>query len=459
MKKIYILICIGVLIAPMIQAQKIYTLEECRQMALNNNIKMKNSALSIDQAKEQEKEAFTKYFPTVSMSGDYFRAGDYLMQQKMTLSAENQQQLGAIIQKLGLDPSALASLPNSYKLQAINHGTLVNLMAMEPIYAGGQITNGNKLAKLQTDVRKLQLQQSREDIISTTEIYYNQLLSLFEKQKTLDAVDKQLERIHQDAENAYKGGLRNKNDVLTVELKQNEIAVNRLKLENGIKLCKMVLAQYIGLENQDININTTLTDNLPNPNIYLTDHATALNNRTESQLLDKNVEANALQTKLKRGALMPTVAVGAAGYYQDLSNIGQFNVVGLATVSIPISDWWSGRHTVRHQQIAEQIARQSRDDNRQMLLIQMQSAFNDLDNAYKQLELSRKSIEKSAENLRLNEDYYQAGTSTMSDLLDAQTQDQQSHDQYTDAVTQYLNCRTAYFIATGRSEQAYAATK
>ena len=92
-----------------------------------------------------------------------------------------------------------------------------------------------------------------------------------------------------------------------------------------------------------------------------------------------------------------------------------------------------------------------------MLLIQMQSAFNDLDNAYKQLELSRKSIEKSAENLRLNEDYYQAGTSTMSDLLDAQTQDQQSHDQYTDAVTQYLNCRTAYFIATGRSEQAYAA--
>jgi outer membrane protein len=85
------------------------------------------------------------------------------------------------------------------------------------------------------------------------------------------------------------------------------------------------------------------------------------------------------------------------------------------------------------------------------LLIQMQSAYNDLDNAYKQILLARKSLEQSAENLRLNEDYYQAGTSTMSDLLDAQTRSQQARDQYTDAVTQYLNSRTSYFIATGRS--------
>jgi outer membrane protein TolC len=126
-------------------------------------------------------------------------------------------------------------------------------------------------------------------------------------------------------------------------------------------------------------------------------------------------------------------------------------VLGLATVNIPISDWWGSNHSVRRQKIAEKIARQDREDNRQMLLIQMQNAFNNLDNAYKQILLARKSLEKSAENLRLNEDYYQAGTSTMSDLLGAQSQSQQARDQYTDAVTQYLNSRTSYFIATGRS--------
>jgi outer membrane protein TolC len=417
-------------------------------MALENNNKIRNGRLAIDQAKEQEKEAFSKYFPSVSASGTYF---NNMLTEKFTMTQDDQQQLAGIISKLGLDPSALSSLPTTFTLEALNHGTIVNLMAMQPIYAGGQIVNGNRLARLQTDVRKLQLEQSKEDITNTTETYYNQLLSLYEKQLTLDVVDKQLQRIHQDAENAFNAGVSNKNDVLSVELKQNEIAANRLKLDNGIKLCKMVLAQYIGVFGEDIRIDTTLSKNLPEPSVYLVDHVASLDNRTEAKLLDKNVEASVLQKKLKQGALLPTVAVGAAGVYQDLSNIGHMKVMGLATVTIPISDWWGSSHGVHRLKIAEQMARQDRDDNRQLLLIQMQSAYNDLDNAYKQILLARKSLEQSAENLRLNEDYYQAGTSTMSDLLDAQTRSQQARDQYTDAVTQYLNSRTSYFIATGRS--------
>lgn len=447
-------ICISVLciVASIfsLQAQKVYTLAECRQMALENNNKIRNGRLAIDQAKEQEKEAFSKYFPSVSASGTYFRSNNMLTE-KFTMTQDDQQQLAGIISKLGLDPSALSSLPTTFTLKAPNHGTIVNLMAMQPIYAGGQIVNGNRLARLQTDVRKLQLEQSKEDITNTTETYYNQLLSLYEKQLTLDVVDKQLQRIHQDAENAFNAGVSNKNDVLSVELKQNEIAANRLKLDNGIKLCKMVLAQYIGVFGEDIRIDTTLSKNLPEPSVYLVDHVASLDNRTEAKLLDKNVEASVLQKKLKQGALLPTVAVGAAGVYQDLSNIGHMKVMGLATVTIPISDWWGSSHGVHRLKIAEQMARQDRDDNRQLLLIQMQSAYNDLDNAYKQILLARKSLEQSAENLRLNEDYYQAGTSTMSDLLDAQTRSQQARDQYTDAVTQYLNSRTSYFIATGRS--------
>lgn len=451
MNRLYILIlCAGSFVFPSLQAQKVYTLAECRQMALDNNVKIKNGRLAIEQAKEQEKEAFSKYFPTVSASGTYFRSNN-LLTQKMSLTQEDQQQLGGIISKLGLDPSALASLPTSFTLEAINHGTMVNLMAMQPVFAGGQITNGNKLAKLQTDVRRLQLEQSKDDILNTTESYYNQLLSLCEKQHTLDIFDKQLQRIHQDAENSFKVGISNKNDVLSVELKQNEVAANRLKLDNGIKLCKMVLAQYVGIFGEDIHIDTTLIGNLPEPSVYLVDHEASLDNRTEAKLLDRNVEASVLQRKLKQGALLPSVAIGAASVYQDLSNTGHVKVFGLATVNIPISDWWGSSHSVRRQKIAEKIARQDRDDNRQMLLIQMQNAFNNLDNAYKQILLARKSLEKSAENLRLNEDYYQAGTSTMSDLLGAQSQSQQANDQYTDAVTQYLNSRTSYFIATGRS--------
>ena len=431
--------------------QKVYSLPECRQMALQNNVKMRDAKLAIEQAKEQKKEAYTKYFPTVSASGTYFKSVDDLIKKDISLTNDQQTQIAQIMQQMGLNPSVLSSLPTTFSISSLNHGIMANVMAMQPIYAGGQITNGNKLAQLQTEVRELQLNQNRDEILNTTEQYYNSLLTLYEKRHTLDVVDRQLTRIHDDADNAYKVGVTNKNDVLSVELKQNEIATSRLKLENGINVCKLVLAQYIGVYGTDFEIDTTLVGNLPNPATYLVDHNAALDGRTEAQLLDKNVEASKLQRKLAQGAQLPTVAVGAAGIYHDLTGKSRLNALGLVNVSVPISDIWTGSHKVKQKEIAERMAVQDREDNRQLLLIQMQSDYDNLTNAYAQILLARKSMEKSAENLRLNEDYYHAGTATMSDLLEAQTRDQQSRDQYTDAVAQYLNCRTAYLLATNRS--------
>ena len=64
--------------------------------------------------------------------------------------------------------------------------------------------------------------------------------------------------------------------------------------------------------------------------------------------------------------------------------------------------------------------------------------------------LAKKSIEQAAENLRLNENYYKAGISTMSDLLEAQTLFQQSKDRYSEAYSTYEIKKTEYLISTGR---------
>ncbi len=432
-----------------VQAQKVYTLKDCRALAIANNVALKKAKLDIQSAEYQRDEAKAKYLPTVSAGATYFQATDYLIKDKVSLSSDQMTSIGETMSQMGLDPSALSSLPTSYTLEAVKNGTLVNLMAMEPIYAGGQITNGNKLAQLQIEVRQLMQEQTEDDITATTEKYYNQILSLYEKNNTIDTADKQLKDIMKDADVAYKAGVSNKNDVLKVQLKQNENDANRLKVKNAIALSKMVLAQYIGLSGQEIDIDKSLTENIPEPSTYLTDHITALNNRAESKLLDKNVKANELQTKMAKGEMLPTVAIGVAGIYQDLTSVSKVKGIGLATVSIPISDWWSNKK-LKRSQVAEQQARLDYRDNREKLLIQMQSAYNDFDNSYELVKIARKSIEQSKENLRLNEDYYKAGTCSMTDLLDAQTQEQQAQDKMTEALTDYLNCRTAYLIATNR---------
>ena len=47
---------------------------------------------------------------------------------------------------------------------------------------------------------------------------------------------------------SVKAGLVTTNDLLRVELRQQEIASNRLKVENGLKVSKMLLAQHIGVD-------------------------------------------------------------------------------------------------------------------------------------------------------------------------------------------------------------------
>ena len=430
-------------------AQTTYSLDQCKALAKENNVKLKRARLEITAAKEQQKEARAKYLPTVTANGTYFHATDYLVQEEFSLSPADQQKLAAIVKGAGLNPAILAALPTSYTLQAIKHGTLASLIAMQPVFAGGRIINANKLAAVQTQVKELMLEQSADEVAQTTEVYYNQLLALYEQEKTLDAADKQLENILKDANNAYEAGVSNKNDVLSVKLKQNEMAVNRLKLNNGISLCKMVLAQYIGKQGEEIDIDRTLTTELPDPRQLSVNHASALEQRTEMRLLDKKVEANHLLTRVKRGEMMPTLAIGVAGMYHDLTNKGRTNVIGLATLSVPISNWW-GNRGLKRQKIAEQIAVEEKEDSRQLLLIQMQNAYDNLETAYKQIQLAKLSMEQAAENLRLNQDFYEAGTGTMSNLLDAQTQDQKARNQYSEAVVAYLNARTAYLKATGR---------
>ena len=121
-----------------------------------------------------------------------------------------------------------------------------------------------------------------------------------------------------------------------------------------------------------------------------------------------------------------------------------------ATVSVPVSDWWGGSHAIKRKKIEHQKTVEQLEDNAQLLIIRMQNAWNGVVESYQQLLLSKRSIEQASENLRLNRNYYRAGTSKMSDLLEAQLLYQQSLDKHTEAFADYHNKVLAYKQATGR---------
>lgn len=76
-------------------------------------------------------------------------------------------------------------------------------------------------------------------------------------------------------------------------------------------------------------------------------------------------------------------------------------------------------------------------DGSERLTVGMCKTYNDLELAFKNIGIAKKSIVQARENLRMHEDFYQAGTSTMSDLLDAQPLFRQSCDRYSEPLIFY----------------------
>ena len=181
MKKILSLIVFGCTISASAQT---YSLEQIKDSALNHNIAIRSAQHSLDAAKEQRKEAFTKYFPNISGTGLWFNANKGMAQTTLNLSENISPELGATLAQM-FPPEALAALANPISISMMKNGTIGSLMAVQPVFAGGQIINGNKLAKVGEDVSRLQMQLSENEVEKTAEQYFWQLASLQEKMKTI----------------------------------------------------------------------------------------------------------------------------------------------------------------------------------------------------------------------------------------------------------------------------------
>ena len=198
------------------------TLRQLTDSALQNNISTRSAHHDIEAAHEQRREAFTKYFPNVSATAATFNANRSMA--KMTLDPQQMiaPELGAALAQ-AFPPEALAALAGPMDMTMMKNGTIASVTAMQPVFAGGQIINGNRLARVGEEVSELQLRLAEQEVERTVSQYYWQLVSLHEKQRTLAAVDTLLADILKDVDVAVRAGVAMRNYLLQVELRQNVI--------------------------------------------------------------------------------------------------------------------------------------------------------------------------------------------------------------------------------------------
>jgi outer membrane protein TolC len=443
---LYIMVIAGV-VSYHATSQTRLTLEESKQLALQNNAKVKNGALELEAAQQTRKAAFTKFFPSISASGAMFGAQENLME--ISTQGGNLPVYDGNPAHL-LTATQFAYMPAS-TMGLLKSGTFGVVTAVQPIFAGGRIWNGNRLASLGEDISEYKNRLAQNEVLLKTEEQYWLVVALNEKTKTIQRYEELLNSLLAQVEDAYKSGLVSKNDMLKVKVKRSEVLLDKSKLENGRRLATMAFCQYIGIP---YDSSLVLRDSLTleaSPESYYVENTEALKNRSEYHLLQASVRAEELQSNMKLGEYLPEAGIGVGGLYMkmDESKDRSLGMV-FGTVSIPISGWWEASHTLQERRIKEEMAHNSMKDNSELLLLQMQKAWQDLNDARKQVLLSEEAKTQAEENLKVNQDSYNNGMSNLSDLLEAQALQQQTNEQVVDAKAGYRNKQTAYLQATGR---------
>lgn len=410
------------------------SLAECRQMALERNENLKQSDNKLRQAELDKAIAFSNYLPKfdASVSGTYMFPNMEMNGMEMEL-----------------------------------HGMyFADIMVTQPIYAGGKIMAGNKLAKIGKETASETLRKTRMQVIADADNAYWSLIAVNWKVRMLEAYQVQMNALYQQTEISVNAGMATTNDLLRITAKRSEIDYQLQKAKNGANLCRLSLCDVLGcaLDTEITPVDTVIHISAPQD----LDESIAL--RPELRLLESQVDAAKEQIKVTRADILPSVALMGSymfygnekikGFTQDAAGNNvpftnkiddNFGMVAL-TVNVPLFHWGEGLKKIRKAKYELHNAQLDLQKNTRLLSIEARQAVQNVTDGYNMVETARLGDEQGQENLRVMTEQYQNGLCTLTDLLDAQTQWQQAQSNLIEAQTQYKIYETEYLRVTGKLE-------
>lgn len=419
-----------------LQAQEL-TLDSCLALARRNNVEIRTSQLEMEHAREVKRQVFTKYFPQVNLTG----LGYYSVNPIIHFSIEDVQSndMRELLQELYDLVASESDLQNEVSL--MKKGARGSVIAAQPLFTGGRIITGNKLANLGVEAAELQAEMKMRDIIENVESTYYLVAGLQQKVATVTAALTLIDSLDRTVQLALDNGLVTRADALQLQLKRNEMLANQQQLASGIRLSKRLLCTQIGIEYSDtLTFANPLMEMTALPDFVYSTVGDSL--RPETRLLQLSVEAERLQRRLTLGEALPQLTlIGSAYYGNMIKNDASANAVALLSLSVPLSGWWETSHKLKQHDIRIQEARIRQDYYNHMMSLEEEKAYSDMLDAAVLLKSDSAALEIAQENYRLSVLNYQAGVITLTEVLQAQALLLQAQNAITDRQTTFVTAR------------------
>jgi Outer membrane protein len=339
-------------------AQQRLTLEECRQMAIQNDESLQQAQTKIEMSGYDRKIALANYFPNVSATGAYVYnhdgialVSDATSQKLQNIGTVAQGQLQAfnqgLMQAITSNPQAaaeymqspmwqtmLGAMSKADVSQTLNalgqeldnalHPDLQNVFAAgvsvtQPIFMGGKIINANKIARLAEELSKSQYEQKYQETIVTVDQAYWQIVSIAAKKKLAVSYSDLLQKMVKDTEISMQQGVLTQSDVLSVKVKANEAEMLRTKADNGLVLAKMLLCKETGLPlDSEIVLADEELEAVPVPQIGSDKSIEDIwADRPETKSLDIAARIYDGKVRIARADMLPKVAATAGYMYTN----------------------------------------------------------------------------------------------------------------------------------------------
>ena len=455
---------------------RVLSLEDCRSLALGNNKDIRSAKQKIKTAGYQKKEAFAAYLPAIDFAGGYMYnqkdisifSSDQLLPTK-TFNPQTQTYEFDLVRNpetgmpvKGPDgqyiPSTVALIPKESMTYDIHNVFFGAVTLTQPIYMGGKIVAMNKITGFAQELAEALHDNEAENVIYAVDAAYWQVVSLKAKYRLAESYVNLLDSLDRNVGLMEEAGVATRSDKLSVDVKLNSARIDLVKVQNGLVLSRMALAQVCGLP---LNSPMRLTDEdirdvmLSEAPARSYDMQQVYDRRQDLRALELGVDIAHQQSKVAMSAMLPNLAL--IGTY-SFSNPNMFNgfskkfdgafSVG-AMLAIPIWHWGGNYNKYKAAQSDEVIMRLKLEDAKEMIDLQVTQASFRSQEAIKTYQMTETNIRSAEENLRTATLAFREGVATADNVMEAQTAWLKANSELIDAMIDVHLCDTYLSKVTG----------
>lgn len=383
---------------------KKWTLQECVNYALDNNISVKKSELTIKLRNED----------VISRKGDFYP--------RISASASQNLNFGSAQDRVTFQ-----------RVNATSHSTSLGVNAGITVFNGFRIMNQHEQAKIGLEASKYDLDKLKDDIsLMVVNSYLNVLFNkenLKIAQSQIEVSQKQVDQVSKLVE----AGVQPKSNLLEVEANLANDEQKVVTAQNSLDLAFLNLTQtlqldYVGFEIEDIVVGDPsallmYNEALPIYNI-------ALSNRSEIKSAELNVESAAKGIDIAKSGFLPSLslnynfgsaasfleiplATNKAFFYQlDDNKSNSFSL----SLNIPIFSGFQVKSNVNSAKINYEISQFNLEDSKIQLREIIERAYMDAKAALKTFAAAKKNVTAQEESFKNSQESYNLGVMTSFDF-------------------------------------------